>query len=392
MTTGSTGGTVPASAGWALVILQTLPTLAVAVLIVVLPDLFRVYADVPHADLWVPMVITIPAICVALFSGALGWCVDRFGRRVVLIPSLLVFGLCGIVPCVVSDLPQVLVSRLFVGVGEAGILTVGGTLIGDYFSGAEQRQWLSRQQVIGPIANVVYLSLGGWLARYSWHYPFLIYLVGIGVLVLAIRYFPEPIRAASRSERDVPTTTPFPWAIGVPVGVVTVLTSSMFFIESLQLGRIFDALGAHAIETRTVVTALAVVCSVVAGALYGMLRLPLSRYFALIFALFAVSTVALPWVTDLRLGVVLLGLGQMGAGFSIPVMIAWTLSRFPDAQRGRGMSLWAACFFIGEFVSPLSVAGLGHTGLSFLASISVLGVINAGLAVVAFSRPVATTR
>ena len=125
-------------AGVTLVVLQTLPTLAIASLVTTLPDLFRTFADQSHSQLLVPMILTVPALCVALFSGLLGWLSDRYGRRVILLPSLVAFALFGIAPLLVDGLVPIIATRFVVGIAEAGILTVGNALMGDYFAGEER--------------------------------------------------------------------------------------------------------------------------------------------------------------------------------------------------------------------------------------------------------------
>ena len=112
-------------AGITLVFLQTLPTLAIASLVAVLPDLFRTFAGVPHSGLLVPMVLTVPALCVAIFSSPLGFLTDRYGRRRALLPSLVAFAIFGLGPILVDGLPAILATRFIVGIAEAGILTVG---------------------------------------------------------------------------------------------------------------------------------------------------------------------------------------------------------------------------------------------------------------------------
>jgi len=62
-------------------VLATLPTLAIAALVPVLPTLFERFRDVPQAQWLVPMILTIPSLCVALFSSLIGAIADRFGRR-----------------------------------------------------------------------------------------------------------------------------------------------------------------------------------------------------------------------------------------------------------------------------------------------------------------------
>jgi hypothetical protein len=47
------------------------------------------------------------------------------------------------------------------------------------------------------------------------------------------------------------------------------------------------------------------------------------------------------------------------------------------------MGLWAACFFLGQFLSPPVVTLIGHGRWSFLESVGVVGLACLGAAVAA---------
>ncbi|HZV11269.1 MAG TPA: MFS transporter, partial [Novosphingobium sp.] len=51
---------------------------------------------------------------------------------------------------------------------------------------------------------------------------------------------------------------------------------------------------------------------------------------------------------------------QTGAGMAVPALIAWAQSHLPFEHRGRGMGVWTACFFFGQFSSPLLVSLVRH--------------------------------
>ncbi|RZM06937.1 MAG: MFS transporter, partial [Sphingomonas sp.] len=84
--------------GLSLLIPITLSTMAIVLLAPVVPQLMAEFKDVPDADYLVPMVLTTPALCVAIlstFAGSLG---DYLGRRRLLIASLAVYGFLGVAP------------------------------------------------------------------------------------------------------------------------------------------------------------------------------------------------------------------------------------------------------------------------------------------------------
>jgi MFS family permease len=136
--------------GFALIFLATMPTLAIVSLVPNLPQLFAHFHDVPHANLLVPMIITLPSLCIALFSPIAGAIADRWGRRRLLLAAMLLYAAVGVLPVLLHDLHTILITRFFIGVAEAGILTCQNALMGDYFAGERRQRWLGLLSVVGP--------------------------------------------------------------------------------------------------------------------------------------------------------------------------------------------------------------------------------------------------
>ena len=54
-----------------------------------LPAIKAQFADHPQADLLTKLVLSLTALCIALGAPLAGWAVDRFGRRPLLVASIL---------------------------------------------------------------------------------------------------------------------------------------------------------------------------------------------------------------------------------------------------------------------------------------------------------------
>lgn len=368
--------------GLLLVALATLPTLAIAALVPILPTLFERFKDVPRAQWLVPMILTVPSLCVALFSSLIGAIADRFGRRRALLISLLGFAVFGLGPFLVENLYAILGTRFVVGIAEAGIVTIGNALIGDYFPGAERRRWLAVQTVVGPFAAVAYVLLGGALGGWSWRGPFLLYLLGLVVFFPSLWLLREPTHVAERSQAH--SFRDFPWLVALQVGAVTLFCSVVFFVQNVQHGRIFSDLGARSPELISWVITAAGMGTVLGGIAYHYIRgRSVATLLAIIFASYGVGYVGLAFSPNYWVGVPFDSMGQFAGGFLIPVLIGWTLSRYPLEYRGRGMGMWVACFFLGEFLSPPLVTLIGHGQWSFLTSVGVVGAVCVVCAVIA---------
>ncbi len=378
---------VTRSSGAALIALAALPTMAIVSLVPNLPQLFQHFGGVANAGLWVPMILTLPSLCIALLSPVAGWCADRWGRRPVLLLSLVLFTGIGVLPMAVQELHAVLLTRLVVGIAEAGILTCQNALLGDYFEGSERQRWLGWQSIVSPVLAAAMVLAGGALGNVGWQWPFVLYLLGVPVLLWAVVSLPEPQREG-RTAAAVPTdgarpAGAFPWAAGTQVVAVTIAVSVLYFVQALQLGRAF---GDHGVGSPAEIGVYVTVASL--GVMLGgwvFTRLPtlaLPRMLALILACWAVGWSGMAYAPSPKTALVASWVAQFGNGLAIPALIGWSLGRFGDAHRGRGMGLWGGAFFAGTFLSPPVVTLATGAAGSFLDALALLGAVCASLALV----------
>lgn len=370
--------------GWGLIAIAMLPTLAIVSLVPNLPQLFQHFASVPGHELYVPMILTMPSLCIAIFAPlAAGPLVDLWGRRRLLLIGLLAYSVLGLLPLLLDNLFAIIASRAVVGLAEAAILTAGNALLGDYFAGAERQKWLGYQTVVGPIVASLIILAGGALGDHGWRGPFALYAVGL--VVLAWAYFSMWEPAATRKHTTA-ASTPFPWATTFMVAAVTIGVAVVYFVQALQLGRIFAELGVTSPSRISIVVTIASVGVIIGGYCYRKVAArPLGQILAIIFGAFAIGYVGLGLAPDYKTGLPFGVIAQFGNGMTIPTLIAWALSQYDFEHRGRGMGVWGGCFFIGTFLSPPVVSLIGRYTNGFLATVAVIGAVCAGIALVAFT-------
>ena len=365
-----------------LIVLGTLPTLAIASLVPILPALFAKFKGAPHMELLVPMILTVPSLCVALFSSVIGAAADRWGRRRILLVSLVIYGLFGTAPMLFEDLHAIIASRFLVGIAEAAILTIGNALMGDYYDNEQRKRWLGLQMSVGPFVASGYILAGGALGSASWRGPFLLYLLGFVVLIPAALYLFEP-QGESKDKQTAAPSTDFPWRPTFLVGGVTIFISIIYFVQAVQHGRIFSDLGVTTPSRISLIVTLASIGTVIGGITYRGITLgPINRMLALVFAAYGVSYVGVSVAPGYISGAVLDSFGQFGGGFAVPLLIAWALTKYDFEHRGRGMGVFAACFFVGQFLSPpvMTLIAAGHR--TFLACVGIIGGISLVAAVI----------
>jgi len=137
-------------------------------------------------------VLTSYILANAIFMPLTGFLCDRYGRREVLIPSVIAFTLTSAMCGLAQNLEELVLFRFLQGVAGAFIVPAGQALMLDIHTRAQYTKALTLWgigTIIGPILGP---TLGGYLTEfYSWRWVFLINLP-IGVLVAVGMYLVVP--------------------------------------------------------------------------------------------------------------------------------------------------------------------------------------------------------
>jgi len=139
---------------------------------------------------------TALALFYVLFGFPLSWLIDRYSRRNIIAISVIVWSAMTTASGLAMNYWQLLVSRIGVGVGEAGGTPGASSLLSDYFPASQRPMALTIFALGASIGAWIGADVAGQLAEaYGWRHVFL--LLGIpGVvfgllIVLTVR---EPMR------------------------------------------------------------------------------------------------------------------------------------------------------------------------------------------------------
>lgn len=357
--------------GIALLLPITLTTMAVVLLAPVVPQIMAEFGTTPGHEYLVPMVLTLPALCVALlcpFAGILG---DYFGRRKLLLASFVIYALVGLAPIFLKDLTTILVSRVGVGIAEALIYVLSTTMIGDYFKGAERDKWLAGQTAFASMSALLFFNVGGILGDFGWRTPFWVYSSALVMFALVWIFTWEP--AGDDDADEEADAAPhklswagFPWARMATIVAVTIYGSVFFYTVQIQAASGLTELGLTSAARIGFLTSVASV------------GVPLGTFLYSRIARIGVGKLLLIELTLLAIGFMLMGKGgnvtgflagcfinQLGAGMLLPTLLVWAMSILPFEFRGRGTGFWQSAFSLGQWLSPLVVTfvALGAGGL-----------------------------
>jgi hypothetical protein len=101
------------------------------------PILPRIAEGVGVSDARIGLVMTAFAVPGMLFVPVTGLLADLYGRRRVLVPSLVLFGAAGLATVAVGDFRTLLGLRALQGLAFAGILPISVVVLGDAFEAAD---------------------------------------------------------------------------------------------------------------------------------------------------------------------------------------------------------------------------------------------------------------
>ncbi|KKE78786.1 MFS transporter [Bacilli bacterium VT-13-104] len=166
-------------------------TLGNSMLIPILP---KMKSSLDLTQLQVSLTITVFSIAAAIFIPIVGYLSDRFSRKMVIIPSLLLFGggalLAGLGAAVFSNsYIWVILGRILQGIGAAGTAPIAMALIGDLFRGGERSRVLGIFEASNGLGKVLSPILGSLLALIIWYSVFFAFPVISLISILLVWIF-----------------------------------------------------------------------------------------------------------------------------------------------------------------------------------------------------------
>ncbi|MFD3729230.1 MFS transporter [Streptomyces sp. NPDC058671] len=363
-----------------------LPVLGAVLLAPVLPRMQDHFDGVPGSAALVPVVLTVPALALALLAPFAGMIVDRLGRKRLLVTATALYALFGTAPLWLDSLHAILISRILVGIAEAAIMTVCTTLIGDYYSGELRDRYLALQAMCASASATVFFVLGGVLGAADWRAPFWLYAVGLAIAPVMARVLPTPLppqRETETAER-IPRRA-FPVRRMAGTCLLTVFGAVVFYTVPVEMAYLLDDLGTDSTRTIGAVTAVASAATVLGSLVFTRLSPNRRSRLPVLFALCAAGFLLMGLADNLPLLIAGAVVNCVGTGLMLPSLVTRAMSLLDFADRGRGMGLWTAAFFFGQFLCPLVLLAGKEPAGSLASAVALLGVAAAVLAAALFT-------
>jgi len=338
-----------------LLLVSSLTIMSVITISPALPQMTIAFAGVKNAAFIVKMVLTIPALMIAIVSPITGRLIDRRGRLKILRFALVLYAVSGVGGYFLNNLYYILISRAVLGISVGMSMTIVITLIADYFEGIQRQKFVGLQIAFMSIGGILFLVLGGILADIGWRYPFLIYLSSLLVLPLTIIFLREPAVVQKRNEAiQHLKAPPIIWLLFFNTMVMWII----FFIIPVQIPFYLKAIGVEKNSLIGAAIAMSTLFSAMSSFSYSKIKARLSflSIFSIGYLLMAAGFICIAFSTTYLLVVVAMMLCGLGMGMMIPNTNMWVMKIAPPEIRGKEIGKLTTFWFLGQFLSPVIIA------------------------------------
>ncbi|MDF1535800.1 MAG: MFS transporter [bacterium] len=308
------------------------------------------------------IVFTLPGIFLSPFLGILA---DRFGRKRILVPSLALFAVAGGSCGLVRDFNLLLVLRFFQGAGGSALASLSATVIGDLFEGRARAAAMGYNASVLAVGTAAYPAVGGMLALFGWHYPFLLPFLALPVawLVFFRMDTPEPSRKQGLSEYLKGAGVILANRRVIGVFMVSVAT---FIILYGSLLTFFPLLASRRFGASTLAIGLIMSCMSITTGITSTQLGRLTRTFSeaslikISFLFYGAALAIIPVAPSLEFYLVSSFIFGLGHGMNIPCIMSLMAGYAPMEHRGVLMSVNGTVLRLGQTLGPL-VMGLAFT-------------------------------
>ena len=379
---------------WCIVSMASIPlvmTLGNSMLIPVLPIL---EGKIGITSFQSSMIITSYSVAAVFLIPVAGYLSDRFGRKMVIIPSLILALIGGLVAGFASwklDDPYtwIIIGRILQGIGAAGAMPIILPLVGDLYKDDDEKtsSCLGIIETSNTFGKVLSPILGSVFAAFLWFLPFFSISIFSLISIVLIFFFVKVPK-----EKDEPlimkvflsnTKKIFKeegkWLFTVflnGIFVMLVLFSMLFFLSE-NLEKVHDIQGV--IKGFVLAIPLLILCisSFISGRKIKGNLSTMKKIMIICLIILSISTGFVGITSDkLILLLVVTSLVGMSIGVLLPVLDAIITENINKEERGTISSFYSSARFIGVAAGPplMSLVMNDYLSISFVTA-SVLGLI-----------------
>lgn len=353
---------------WDLASIASIPlvmTLGNSMLIPVLPTIEK---KLKISSLQVSMIITVYSVVAIILIPIAGYLSDRYGRKRIIIPSLMIAGVGGLISGwaswqVKDAYTLIIIGRFFQGVGAAGASPIVMPLVGDIFQNeSDVSNGLGVIETSNTFGKVLSPILGSALAAIVWFMPFFAFpifcIISILMMIFLVETPPiksEPLKlkAFLRSIKTI-FKNEGKWLYAVfSIGCICmyVLFGVLFYLSTL----LEDKHGIDGIKKGIILAIpLAALCiaSFITGKGIGKEKIRMKWVTFIGLLILVIANFSVSFSKDIYVLLTAIFASGLGIGFALPCLDALVTEGIEKEQRGTLTSIYSSMRFVGVALGP----------------------------------------
>ena len=292
--------------------------------------------------------ITLPSLMIAFLAPFLGHLIHNVGKKPAAIFGLILFTLSGTAGFYLDSIESILFSRALLGIAIATLMIVSTSLVGDYFKDEARHKFMGLQMAFTSIGGIFFVVGGGILSDISWHYPFLIYLIGIVLLPFAIKHIIATPNHTLEQNDEADEKVFF-------IYILAFLLMSIFYVLPTQMPFLFmNHFGASGTLTGAIISS-AFVFHAIGAITFAKLKKKYHFKHIYLLGLFIISLgfVFIGFIENIYLFFITAPMMGFGGGLMMTNVTSWMLSLVSHKKRVKSSGYLTSSLFMGQFFSPI---------------------------------------
>lgn len=353
---------------WDILSIASIPlvmTLGNSMLIPVLPEMER---QLNISPLQSSMIITVYSVIAIICIPIAGYLSDRYGRKAIIIPSLIIAGLGGLLAGFASWKMDnayniIIIARFFQGIGAAGAFPIVMPLVGDIFKKeSDVSAGLGIVETSNTFGKVLSPILGAALAAIVWFMPFFAFPIFCAISTIMMIFLVKAPKVSSKP----PKFKVFLHSIGRIFKNEGRWLYAVFIIGCICMFVIFGVLfylstmleeqyGIDGIKKGIILAIpLAALClsSYITGKGIGDEKPKMKWMTVLGLSLLIISVASISFSKDIYLLLTALFASGVGIGITLPSLDALVTEGIKKEQRGTITSIYSSMRFVGVAAGP----------------------------------------
>lgn len=307
-------------------------------------------------QLFVQMIISMPALFIVLTNLFFGRLAKKFGARTLVITGLLLYTAGGCAAGLFDSIGLVLAMRALVGVGVGIIMPLSTGLLSYYFPPERQEGLMGWSSAMNQMGGVAATLISGLLANISWRLSFLVYLMGLISIVLCLAFMPNDRIGAAQPAKEKGSGGAFGRYYTHIVAMFLLMTA--FFLYPANFAIVTAAEGIIPAKYTSVIMAGMDLVAFFGGLLFVSVKRLCGRYTKYAApALFIIGYALLAFTGGGRAGV-LIGSACVGFanGCGVPCIISAASREAGRSAATDVMPLISAALYLAQFLSPFMLS------------------------------------